>query len=420
MRSFIRNNTKVIVAVAVTAALLGGGPSIARIAFDARNAERVDGLSAKKFNAKAKKRKNKLIATNKKGFLPNNIIKRAPNAAKLMGIGPTGFWRKTDAVNAAKLGGLTANAFALAAHNHDATDIATGTLDSARLESGVAMDADVFSLVLQADGPTSGLNADELDGLTSVDFAVDDHTHSATDIASGTLSDARLAAAIARDDEVFGLVLGADGSGSGLDADTLDGINSGAFALDSDLNDYYTKTQSDSAFVEDSGSVFVTAAPGSWQTPMTVVPLVNTIDPTITYAASGVTFSQTAVGPRTFSLYPDVPAALYGKRMTFEGVELCYDASNGGAGGVTINSATANVVSHDGAGAASVAPFALFSAATNANCVFTDFVSPATLDVDKGVNVQVVANWTTAAAPLVLGRVTFVFSPTAQNATPPS
>ena len=427
MRSIVRNNMKVIAAVLTTAVVLGGGPSVARMVFDAKNANKVDGLHAKKYNVKAKKRRNKLIATNKKGFLPNNIIKVARNSAKLAGIGPTGFWRKTDAVNATTLGGLPVNGFALAAHNHDAAYAALGHTHPA---------AEIEPIVLAMDD----IDAATLDGIDSLGFSQTGHTHSAADIATGTLDDARVGSAVARDAEVFGIVLAADGSGSGLDADTLDGINSGAFALDTDLADYYTMTEADnefynvdekvgdadtldtldsSAFVQNSGDVLISAAPGAWQTPFTVAPVTGAVDPAITYNATGVTFAKTALTPQTFSLYPEIPAALYGKRMLFKGVELCYDANDVPAG-VSITTATANVVSQDGAGAATSTPFALFSGVGDANCDYTEFVSPVTLDVDDGVSVQLVASWATPAAPLSLGRVTFVLSPTVQNATAPT
>lgn len=53
-----------------------------------------------------------------------------------------------------------------------------------------------------------------------------DHTHAGSDIVSGTVADGFIAATIARDAEVFGLVKSAAGPGSGLDADTLDGYES--------------------------------------------------------------------------------------------------------------------------------------------------------------------------------------------------
>jgi hypothetical protein len=70
-----------------------------------------------------------------------------------------------------------------------------------------------------------------LDGLDSTAFASASHTHSGDDITSGTVAEARIAAALARDSEVVDIVLAADGTGSGLDADLLDGVSSGAFEV---------------------------------------------------------------------------------------------------------------------------------------------------------------------------------------------
>ncbi len=51
------------------------------------------------------------------------------------------------------------------------------------------------------------------------------HVHSGAAITSGTVADARIASTLARDSEVMPIVLAADGHGSGLDADTLDGVH---------------------------------------------------------------------------------------------------------------------------------------------------------------------------------------------------
>lgn len=73
-------------------------------------------------------------------------------------------------------------------------------------------------------------NAALLNGKADTAFAASSHAHSGADITTGTVADARIAATIARDSEVFGLVTAADGTGSGLDADLLDGLNSTSFA----------------------------------------------------------------------------------------------------------------------------------------------------------------------------------------------
>lgn len=74
-------------------------------------------------------------------------------------------------------------------------------------------------------------NANLLDGLDSTSFASSSHAHSGADITSGTVADARIDALLARDSEVFGIVTASDGAASGLDADLLDGMDSGAFEV---------------------------------------------------------------------------------------------------------------------------------------------------------------------------------------------
>jgi hypothetical protein len=106
----------------------------------------------------------------------------------------------------------------------DGQPVLSGTVTTAQLADGA-----VLGELLDDDGADSGLDADLLDGLNSTAFALAAHTHSGADIISGTVPDARIAATIARDSEVLPIVLAGDGSGSGLDADLLDGLSSAAF-----------------------------------------------------------------------------------------------------------------------------------------------------------------------------------------------
>jgi hypothetical protein len=92
-------------------------------------------------------------------------------------------------------------------------------------------------------------DADTLDGLDSSFFAptevVEGHvgdpdahhlkTESFTEL-TDQISDAQVPGGIARDAEILSTVLASDGAGSGLDADTLDGLESGAFL--STVNDF--------------------------------------------------------------------------------------------------------------------------------------------------------------------------------------
>ncbi len=127
------------------------------------------------------------------------------------------------------LDGQSSGAFAGASHAHSGDDISSGTVDESVIDLLIARVADVFDIVLAADGSGSTLDADLLDGMSSGAFASSSHVHSGGDITAGTVAEARIDALLARDAEVFGIVTGADGTGSGLDADLLDGMSSSAF-----------------------------------------------------------------------------------------------------------------------------------------------------------------------------------------------
>lgn len=78
-------------AIATVAGLVGGmvasfGPGLAQAAYDAVNSDKVDGLHAVGAGASVTNRKGKLVATNgSTGRLPNNIIAKAPDSARLGG-----------------------------------------------------------------------------------------------------------------------------------------------------------------------------------------------------------------------------------------------------------------------------------------------------------------------------------------------
>jgi hypothetical protein len=82
-------------------------------------------------------------------------------------------------------------------HTHSASDITSGTLDNGRLNMGTG----------------NGMDADMVDGMEASAFAQSAHAHDGTDITSGTIANARLDT----------------GSGNGLDADMVDGMEAAAF-----------------------------------------------------------------------------------------------------------------------------------------------------------------------------------------------
>ena len=104
------------------------------------------------------------------------------------------------------------------------------------------------------------LNAGALEGQNAAFY------RNASNINAGTLADAQIPAAITRDDEVITIVKGADGSGSGVDADLLDGQNSTAFAASTHNHDgaYVNQTGPDSMTgSSDTSAIFSVTQSGS-------------------------------------------------------------------------------------------------------------------------------------------------------------
>ncbi len=112
----------------------------------------------------------------------------------------------------------------------------TGTAVLKRFNSSIAPDGDwevigevteenLLTLLTAVDGSGSGLDADLLDGEEGSFY------QNASNLNSGTISSARLSAA-----DILSLLTGVDGTGSGLDADKLDGIEGASF-IRSDTGD---------------------------------------------------------------------------------------------------------------------------------------------------------------------------------------
>jgi hypothetical protein len=156
-------------------------------------------------------------------------------------------------------------------HEHSGGDITSGTVAEPRIAAQIARDTEIMPTVLGNDGVGSSLDADRLDGQDSSAFSPANHTHSGSDITSGTVAEPRIAAQIARDaelegaitghagdadahherytdNEAWGAVLARDGAGTGLHADLLDGRHAGDFALEGHHHDsrYVNTTGPDS------------------------------------------------------------------------------------------------------------------------------------------------------------------------------
>ncbi len=134
---------------------------------------------------------------------------------------------------------------AASAHSHAGADITTGTVAEARIDVAIARTSALSAHTSNTSNPHS-VTAAQVGAASAV------HAHSGADITSGTVGETYIDAAVARDTEVtsaisthtanpsahhtrytdpeaVAAVLAADGAGSGLDADTLDGLDSTTF-----------------------------------------------------------------------------------------------------------------------------------------------------------------------------------------------
>lgn len=93
MKQIMRRHGLTVLTAFIVAAITAGGPVVAgTIADFARDAHKVDGRHAVGARASSQKRAGKLVATNDKGRLPNNIIRKASaarDADRVGGFGPT-------------------------------------------------------------------------------------------------------------------------------------------------------------------------------------------------------------------------------------------------------------------------------------------------------------------------------------------
>ena len=87
--SSLRRHLPVAITIVLSALLASAAPSIAAAvqkALFAENSDRVDGIHAKPYTTNAAQREKKLVGANNSGYLPNNIIKKAPDSNELNGL----------------------------------------------------------------------------------------------------------------------------------------------------------------------------------------------------------------------------------------------------------------------------------------------------------------------------------------------
>ena len=169
----IGRDVRVVAISVITSALVVGVPATAAVI--ATNSDKVDGKHAVGAKADAATRAGKLVATNKFGQFPNDVIAKALDADLLDGLDSTAFLGATEtATDAEMLDGLDSSAFLGAGGTAVDSERLDG-LDSTDFlgAGGKATDSDLLdgknSTEFLGAGGTA-VNAERLDGMNSTDF----------------------------------------------------------------------------------------------------------------------------------------------------------------------------------------------------------------------------------------------------------
>jgi len=148
-------------------------------------------------------------------------------------------------LDADMLDGMNSTEFSPSVHEHDADYVNENEPNS--ITSDMIVDAQIMNVDISSvanieaskinDGSGSGLDADYLDGLNSTNFASSGHNHDADYVNENQASS--VTSNMITDDEIVDADISssanisaskiADGTGSGLDADMLDGLDASSF-----------------------------------------------------------------------------------------------------------------------------------------------------------------------------------------------
>ncbi len=133
--------------------------------------------------------------------------------------------------------------------NGAAMQVVNSNADANDTALNLSVQAGEAPMTVNSAKKVANLNADRLDDREASSFANATHAHSGSQITSGTVAESRIDSSLTRDGEVMDTVKANDGSGSGVDADTIDGQNSSSFASSSHSHDerYYTEGEVNTA-----------------------------------------------------------------------------------------------------------------------------------------------------------------------------
>ena len=140
----------------------------------------------------------------------------------------------------------------LTSNNYVQTQLGT------KLNSSSYTASDVLTKIKTVDGSGSGLDADTLDGLNSTSFSSNNYVQSQL----GTKLNSSSYTAL----DVLTKIKTVDGAGSGLDADTLDGLQGSSYSSNNYITDHYTSNNYIQTYVAAQVASVVDSAPAALDT----------------------------------------------------------------------------------------------------------------------------------------------------------
>ncbi len=167
------------------------------------------------------------------------------------------------------------------------------------------------------------------------------------------------------------------------------------------------KAYTDTSF--STGQILISAGFGNWNP-------FNSTDPlSYTYFSSQTQVSRSAAGSSFLSINPDLPTVLYGRSLSFKGVEFCFDTF----ASTTLNYVEINTYSHTTGSLGRNLRFSDPTTRTGNHCQLYMLATPVVLTANDGVNFFIQVNWAVAGAAFAIGRTTFILEPTSTIAGTP-
>lgn len=159
-----------------------------------------------------------------------------------------------------------------------------------------------------------------------------------------------------------------------------------------------------------TGNILISAGFGNWHP-------FNSSDPlSYTNFSSQTQVSRSSAGSSFLSVNPDVPTVLYGRSLSFKGVQFCFDTF----ASTTLNYVEINTYTHTTGSIGRNLRFSDPTARTGNKCLLYTLASPVVLGPNDGVNFFIQVNWGVASSQFAIGRTTFIFVPTSTVAAQPA